>query len=254
MFFMAAGKKMNRALSFLKVDPVKDIRDMLTGDSTFLWDIPEFMPLPLSEKIIYIGPLSWKDHLHNDIEIDPVIDDSKPLAVLAFGTCNGDNGLIKRMINILDDIGYRVVVAAGGQEKLFTGICCDINAKSYLFAPVDKILAHASLIVCHGGQMTIFEALSHELPVVVIPFHPEQAHNGVCLERIGCGRMLTPVCRFIGNSAVYTDALEKVSNNQIKSMIIELTENPATKKSLKKFRHILAGYNGLETLAGHLGQ
>jgi UDP:flavonoid glycosyltransferase YjiC (YdhE family) len=254
MFFRAAGMKMNRVLSMLGNKPVEDIRDMLVGERTFLWDIQEFMPLPGKKDFIHVGPLSWNNVNHDDVDFNPPVNDSKPLAVLAFGTCNGNIPQMFRLKDVLCKMGYRVIVAAGGQEKLYSSFKNDTDVSSYLFAPVDKILSHASLIVCHGGQMTIFEALAHGVPVAVIPFHPEQAHNGLCLERIGCGCMLTPVCRFVGNPSVYTDAFEKIGDNSIKSKINDLMENPETKKNLKRFKDILSGYNGIETLTAHLGQ
>ena len=100
--------------------------------------------------------------------------------------------------------------------------------------------------------MTIFEALAHEIPVVVMPFHPEQSHNGICLERIGCGRMIVPACRFVGNSSVYTDMLAVTEDEKIKMMISELVENPDTKNNLRNFKNIISQYNGLETISGRL--
>ncbi len=254
MFFRSAGIKMSRAISDSGLEPIDDVREMLIGERTFLWDIPEFMPLPENNGSIHVGPLFWNEWPHGDVDINSFTEESKPLAILAFGTCNGNITQLMRLINILYDLGYKVIVAAGGQEKLLSSLRDDPRVKSFLFAPVDKILPYASLVVCHGGQMTIFEALAREVPVAVVPFHPEQAHNGVCLERVGCGCMLTPACRFIGNSAVYTDTLERTGDEQLKASILELVENPDTKKNLKRFKNIIARYNGLETLTSFLGQ
>jgi len=254
MFFRSAGIKMSKAISHFGLTPIDDIREMFVGKRTFLWDIPEFMPLSEKKGFIHVGPLSWNEGTHGDVDLYSIAENTKPLAVLTFGTCNGNITQLTRLINILYHLGYKVIVAAGGQGKLLLPFKDDTRVSSYLFAPINKILPHASLVICHGGQMTIFEALANEVPVAVIPFHPEQAHNGVCLERIGCGRMLIPACRFIGNSAVYTDALEKTGDDQLKSMIVKLVENPGTKENLKKFKNIIAQYNGLETLTSLLGQ
>jgi UDP:flavonoid glycosyltransferase YjiC (YdhE family) len=254
MFFRAAGMKMTRVLSLLGIKPINDIRDMLVGERTFLWDIPEFMPLHDKKGFIHVGPLSFNNGDHDDVDLNLPDNDSRPLAVLAFGTCNGNISQMIRLKEILCKMGYRVIVAAGGQEKLYSSFKNDTDVSSYLFAPIEKLLLHASLVVCHGGQMTIFEALTHGVPVAVIPFHPEQAHNGICLEKIGCGRMLTPVCRFVGNPSVYADAFERNSDDNIKSKIVDLVENQDTKKNLKRFKEILSGYNGIETLTAHLGQ
>lgn len=252
MFFRSAANKMNKALLNFGVEAVHDIRDMFIGERTYLWDIPEFMHVPERNNQYHVGPLFWNEWSHDDIEIDLSINDPKPLAILAFGTCNGDIGLITRMIDILCELGYKVIVAAGGQEELVSMLKNESRVHTYLFAPIEKLLPHASLVVCHGGQMTIFESLEHEVPVVVLPFHPEQAHNGICLEKIGCGRMLVPACRFVGNSSVYIDKLDEIADEKIKSMIIELVDNPETKKNLKSFKNVMAKYNGLETITSQL--
>lgn len=252
MFFKSAAKKMSKALSAFGMDAVNDIRDMFVGDRTYLWDIPEFMPVSERKSIFHIGPLFRDEWDYDEADINSIAEDPKPLAVLAFGTCNGDISVFHRMINVLLDLGYNVVAAAGGQEELACILKDDSRITSYLYAPIQKILPHASLIVCHGGQMTIFEALAHEVPVVVLPFHPEQAHNGICLERIGCGRMLVPACRFVGNSSVYIDMFDGISDEKLKSFIIELVDNPETKINLKSFKNVMAQYNGLETITSQL--
>lgn len=254
MFFKAAGRKMSKAISTLGLAAIGDIREMFVGDRTFLWDIPEFMPLSKENDSLHVGPLFWNEWADDAVDIESITEDSRPLAVVAFGTCNTNTSLLIRLINILCDSGYKVIVAAGGQENLFSVLKNDSRINSYLFLPLGKILPYATLVVCHGGQMTIFESLTHEVPVAVVPFHPEQAHNGACLERIGCGRMLIPACRFIGNSAVYADAFSRIDDVKLKSMIVELVENPDTKKNLKNFKNIMARYKGLETITNQLGE
>ena len=56
------------------------------------------------------------------------------------------------------------------------------------------------------------------------------------------------------NGLSLQDALEKTGDDQLKSMIVKLVENPGTKENLKKFKNIIAQYNGLETLTSLLGQ
>jgi hypothetical protein len=41
---------------------------------------------------------------------------------------------------------------------------------------------------------------------LVIPSQPEQAHNGVCVERIGCGLRLAPPIAFKGDTQTYANA------------------------------------------------
>jgi UDP:flavonoid glycosyltransferase YjiC (YdhE family) len=97
--------------------------------------------------------------------------------------------------------------------------------------------------------MTVFDALYHKIPVVVMPFQPEQAHNGVCLERLGGGGRLIPPQPFRQNPGVYTDALNRMSDTEIKAKICLLTDAPQTGERLAAVKQLLEGYHGAETVA-----
>ena len=97
--------------------------------------------------------------------------------------------------------------------------------------------------------MTVFDALYHKIPVVVMPFQPEQAHSGVCLERLGCGCRLIPPRPFRQNPGVYTDALNRMSDTEIKAKICLLTDAPQTGERLAAVKQLLEGYHGAETVA-----
>jgi len=123
---------------------------------------------------------------------------------------------------------------------------------THTFVPLHKLFAHTSLLISHGGQMTVFEALHNKIPILVMPFQPEQAHNGVCLERVGCGSRLVPPQIFQGNSSVYIDALNRMTDNQIKSIISGLVNNPQTEKRLAGMEKIIKQYRAVEKLADML--
>jgi UDP:flavonoid glycosyltransferase YjiC (YdhE family) len=97
--------------------------------------------------------------------------------------------------------------------------------------------------------MTVFEALRNEVPLLVMPFQPEQAHNGVCLERIGCGARLIPSTLFHGLSEDYVQALRRVSDDDLKEKIARLVDDPETGKALARMRQVIANYQGAEAIA-----
>jgi hypothetical protein len=82
-----------------------------------------------------------------------------------------------------------------------------------------------------------------------MPFQPEQSHSGVCLERIGCGRRLVPPQIFQGNSGVYINALTRMTDNEIKSAIDGLVNNPQTKKRLFDIEKAVERCEGLQKLS-----
>ena len=96
--------------------------------------------------------------------------------------------------------------------------------------------------------MTIFEALQNKVPILVMPFQPEQAHNGVCLERVGCGCRLVPSQSFNGNSEVYVDALRRMGDNDIASKITDLCHQHGIKENLDRMKNIVSRYKGVDAL------
>jgi hypothetical protein len=253
-FYRYATIKINLALKELSFSSITDIRYLLKGERTFLWDFPEFMPLPAESDVMHIGPIPWNKWPHDYLDIDATVANDYPLAVVAFGTGNTQISVIviRRLIMILLDLGYKVLLAAGGQKELLNIMPQESRVLACKFAPLEVIFPYISLLISHGGQMTVFEALRNKIPVLVMPFQPEQAHNGVCLERLGCGRRIVPSQPFRGFPQVYVEALNRMSNQEIKSIITSLVADPQTAQKLSGISSVISKYNGVETLATRL--
>ena len=252
-FYRYGAAKMNTALQAFGLTPITDIRSMLKGEQTYLWDFPEFFHRPHDAQTKYVGPISWNRWPYDEVNIEGIQGVSRPIALVSFGTCMKDSDIFERITRILTDMGYFVVLAAGGQKDVVSCFSSYRYVAACEFAPLEKLLPLASLLVTHGGQLSIFEALQHRIPVVVIPFQPEQAHNGVCLERMGCGVRLIPSTLFQGNSRVYGDAFNRMTDGDIKQKISHLVNDGKTGKKLAEAKIILDGYKGAETIADFIG-
>lgn len=252
LFYRYAGAKVSVALTALGLDPVDDIRMMLLGERTFLWDFPEFVPSAPQSGVRHIGPITWNGWPHDAIDIGTLTSRVQPLAIVAFGTCKARPAVADRIIRLLCRLGYQVVLAAGGQDELLQVTEARPLVTACRFAPLHQLLPQAALLVCHGGQMTMFEALARQIPVLVMPFQPEQAHNGVCIERLGCGKRLIAPQPFLGNPGVYIEAFNATTDEQLAAIITGLTENADTSRNLAIAHRLLAQYDGIETLTTQL--
>ena len=251
-FFGFAAARASRALESAGLKGIGDIREMLKGDRTFLWDFPAFSLLPERPGVTHVGPIPWRGWPHDGLDLDEVLSGPRPLAVLTFGTCVGSSEVALRMVRLLRSQGYRVLLAAGGQEELRAAVAGEPHVIACRFAPLHLILPHAAIVACHGGQLTVFEALAHRVPVLVMPFQAEQAHNGVCLERMGCGRRLGAFRQFMAASRVYVDAFGAMGDVEILGIVRELVESPQTAACLASAQEMLSRYHGLETLTSLL--
>jgi hypothetical protein len=247
-FFRFAGKKVSLASAKFGLASIYDIRYALKGERTFLWDYPEFMPLPICPGVTHIGPISLHHWPYDTINLESVVNSPFPIAVVSFGTCITDNSVVLRIINLLLGLGYQVIVAAGGQASLLDLNRSDPRVTILKYAPLHRIFPHTSLLVTHGGQMTIFEALQNQIPILVMPLQPEQAHNGVCLERIGCGNRLIPATHFTGMPEDFINAFHRMSDQALQSIILNLVGSRETKDNLAKIKSVDARYHGAQTL------
>lgn len=248
-FFRFAARRLGLVMNRFGLEPIRDIRNLLAGERTFLWDYPRFMPLPEIEGRFHVGPLSWRKWPDICASPGPFLKNDRPLALVSLGTRQASRAVVVKAVRCLLACGYNVMVACGGNENLMGILPEEPRVKCWRFAPLGLILCQADLMVCHGGQMTIFEALQHRIPVLVIPSQPEQAHNGVCLERIGCGLRLAPAIAFKGDTQTYVEAFIE----QPDAVIIEKINNIKAKgdmtTALAQAQKDLQRYDAPDTIA-----
>jgi UDP:flavonoid glycosyltransferase YjiC (YdhE family) len=251
-FFRFAAKKMSLAMNHFGIGPVDDIRHLLAGDRTFLWDYPQFMPLPRVEDRSHVGPLSWGRWPGGCSPPPPFFKTDLPLALVSLGTRQASRSVVVKAVRCLLSSGYNVIVACGGNGNLMDIFPGNPQVRCWRFAPLEKLLCHADLMVCHGGQMTIFEALWHRVPVLVIPSQPEQAHNGLCVERIGCGRRLTPSVAFRGDQQVYADAFTDQPDAELMETIAHVQASSDIARMLTIARKQLLNYDAPNMIAARM--
>lgn len=251
-FYKYSTAKMNGALKKLGAAPVNSIKELLKGVKTFLWDFPEFMPLKSGEDVIHTGPISWDKWPYDDYDLGYFMNIPLPLAAISFGTGIEQLSVTRRIASLLIDSGYKVIIASGGNASGYRNNEFGQHCLALNFAPLQEILNHASVLISHGGQLTVFEALRRQVPIVVMPFQPEQDHNGLCLERLSCGARLVSNIPFSGNSHVYIEALDRLNDKDIMSKIERVAKDKTMQECLSKISFSMAGYQGVETIKLHL--
>jgi hypothetical protein len=192
-FFRRAGaERAAPALRRLGLDPVDDAWALLLGDRTFLWDMPEFQPLRPFPGVVHVGPIRWDGWPVDGGAAERLAALRDPVAVVSFGTGGPHGPVAARVAELLRELGFSVALAAGSREHP-DWPASGPRFAAFDFLPVDRALERAALVACHGGQGIAFEALRRGLPLLVVPFQPEQSQNGRCLERLGCGiRLVEP--------------------------------------------------------------
>jgi UDP:flavonoid glycosyltransferase YjiC (YdhE family) len=150
---------------------------------TLLADLPEFVPSrDLPAQFHYIGPILWEPEVPEPDWLGDVAADV-PTVYLTMGS-TGQPEVFVRVLRDLAEAGLQVMVTTCDQissDDLPPG--CFVTR----LARASALLAKASVTVCHGGNGTIYQSLSHGVPVVGVPTFHDQEFNMERVEALGLG-------------------------------------------------------------------
>jgi MGT family glycosyltransferase len=94
---------------------------------------------------------------------------SRPLAYVSLGTIfNRDHALLRRIGEVLAARGWQVIVSLGDAAAAQSQAWPE-HVQAHAFVDQIGVLAQAQLFVTHGGMNSVSEALSHAVPMIVIP-------------------------------------------------------------------------------------
>lgn len=247
-FWRLIGERVNQALGRLNQPLLDDPLELLKGERTFLWDFPEFLPVDHCEDVMHLGPVEWHEWPGEEGMKDVALMGDSPLAVLSFGTADLPLSGLSRIVHVLLALGFRVAVAGGGRKELVERVTPSDSVRAFRIIPLHHLLDRASLLVCHGGQQSVFEALRREVPVAVMPFQPEQAHNGICLEELGCGGRLIGSVVYRGRTRVYLEALARLRDDDLAKRITEIARASRANANLSHISKVIQSYRGVDLL------
>jgi MGT family glycosyltransferase len=108
-----------------------------------------------------------------------------PLIYLSLGSLgSGDVELMRALIAGLAASPYRVVVSKGPQHDQLE-LADNMTGEEFL--PQVSILPHVDLVITHGGNNTVTEALRFGKPMVILPLFWDQYDNAQRMDETGFG-------------------------------------------------------------------
>jgi MGT family glycosyltransferase len=129
----------------------------------------------------------------------------RPLVYLSLGSLgSGDVGLMQKLIDELADAPYRVIVSMGPQHAELE---LAPNMAGAEFLPQVSLLPEVDLVVTHGGNNTVTEALHFGKPMVVLPLFWDQYDNAQRIDETGFGKRLDTYAHDGGELTGAIDAL-----------------------------------------------
>lgn len=136
--------------------------------------------------------------------------DGGPLVYLTLGTAFGTPELLTTAIKGVARLGARVVVAAGRVRPDELGDLPD-NVTVETWVPQADLLAHADIVVHHGGSGTTLGALAVGAPQLMLPQGADQFANAEAV--IGAGAGLRLLHDELGSDAIAEHALKLLRDN-----------------------------------------
>ncbi|MCW2832581.1 MAG: UDP-glucuronosyl/UDP-glucosyltransferase [Nocardioides sp.] len=116
--------------------------------------------------------------------------DDQPVVYVSFGSfLSARDDVLAAVLDALRPLGLRVAVATGSATGL-PDVPPDWLVRPYL--PQVALLQRAALLITHGGNNSVTEALTAGVPMVVLPFSTDQFAGAAAIEAAGLGAALDP--------------------------------------------------------------
>lgn len=166
-----------------QLKPRKDYLDELQAEYNLVTDIEDFSPMKgLPGNYTYIGPVF---HQHPGAEEDILsrLDPAKKTIFISLGTFWSSDNLYALFNDPLFR-AYNIVIAGK------PGIALAPQIIQKPFVNLEAILPNTDLLICHGGDATVYQSLSHGVPLLGLAFHGEQNWSLQRVENLRSGEAI----------------------------------------------------------------
>jgi MGT family glycosyltransferase len=160
------------------------------------------------------------------------------LIYLSLGSLgSADVGLMQRLVDVLATSEHRVIVSKG---PLAERVTLHDNQTGEGFLPQPAILPQVDLVITHGGNNTVTEALHNGLPMVVLPLFWDQVDNAQRIEEVGFGRRLAT---YDFRDEELTDAIDELLADRplharLAAIATRLKADPGTVRAADLIEHL----------------
>ena len=150
------------------------------------------------------------------------------LLYLSLGSLgSADVALLQHLVDVLGQTRHRVIVSKG---PLADQLTLPDNMAGEAFLPQPAIIPMVDLVITHGGNNTVTEALHHGKPMVCLPLFWDQVDNAQRLAETGFGVRLPA---YEVDDSALTGAIERLLADQrlrdrLAAVSARLRANPGT--------------------------
>lgn len=205
--------------------PKKSIFDLMCGDLSLLCDIPEFAPTSnLPDNFKYIGPVCWIPKIPLPEQLNH-LDPNRPVIYLTIGSTGPT--LLKLFFDSLADTNFQCVLTTGNAIKVSSW---PKNFMVFDFLPAHEVLKKSNMVICHGGNNTIYQAISYGTPIIGIATNFDQQMHLQRVEALELGLRLP----------------KKVKKCDLQSAVDKILTNQKYKNNVERYKKIISNYGNGE--------
>lgn len=160
-----------------------EYRNELEGDETWICDDPTLFPqINLPEKYKIIGPL-----LYASAYTQKAISTNKKAIITV---CMGSSGNWSQLkfLESSSFKNYHVIACGVGNQVLNAN-----HIQNEDFVDLDAVLPSTELLICHGGNGTVYKGIQHKVKMLFLTHHFEQEWNVQQFTKHNFGKDLTPL-------------------------------------------------------------
>lgn len=192
-----ARDELNVARAGVGLAPVRSLDGMLSPSLLLVATLPslEIERSDWPARAHVIGPCLWNSP---GAPAPRIPKGSEPLVMIAASTAHEQHALLEESTRAVEMLEWRAVVTVGK-----TPAPSRATARVVVegFVDHDALMREADVVVCNGGHGVVARALSHGVPLLVVPGHGDQRENGYRVTRAGAGiRMMRPRARAIARA------------------------------------------------------
>jgi len=161
-------------------------------------------------------------------------DGDAPFVYVSFGSFLSVRGdVLARVLSALASLGLRAAVAIGSADRAELGeLPGDWLVREFL--PQVQLLSRATAAVTHGGNNSVTEAMTHGVPLLVLPFSTDQFAGAAALERTGFGVSLAPNTATVDELRAGLERVLALPRTQLDALSASLLETPGRERAYRR--------------------
>jgi len=215
------------------------IPEMVEGEYNLILDTELLGPTKdLPPNFLQVGPVIWSPELPLPAWVNE-LDKSRPIIYVTMGS-SGHTDLFRMILNTFRGSPYQVIISTGGQIDLKKD---EIPEGFYVekYLPGEKIMEMADVVICHGGNQTVYQAVQAGTPAIIIATHLDQEWGGEMLEEQQAGIFLT-IVRVLRNPTLLLQSV----NAMFEKLAFYQAQMERLKADLGRYNPVKQAADGIE--------